>query len=437
MNAPREAASVASPATSPATSPMGTSPAAPSPTARGSRRRAVLDAAARLFNRRGLRGATLAEVAADVGLATNSITYYFRRKEDLAVACLLEAIDAVVTIADGASGRPTPRQRAQAFLDGYLRLLADIDAGRRAELVRFHDIRALEPAHRSQVVAAYVPMFRRVRSLLGEPGASARSRRALSARTLLLLTMAFWARVWIRRYAIDDYPLVASRIGDILMGGLAGSGADWAPPRWTGVSPLSDPSEEAMPAAFLKAATLLLNEQGYRGASIDRISARINLTKGAFYHHHADKDELIRACFERSFATIRRAQDLAARRGSGCGCGWERLLNVAGNLTCHQLSDSGPLLRFTARSALPEAMRGEARRTMDRLTQRYGHIVVDGIADGSLRPVDPAIAADMITGTINAVVELGHWLPGFDVDEALDLFLRPLMLGLGSDTLAG
>jgi hypothetical protein len=35
------------------------------------------------------------------------------------------------------------------------------------------------------------------------------------------------------------------------------------------------------------------------------------------------------------------------------------------------------------------------------------------------------------------VVELGHWLPGFDVDEALDLFLRPLMLGLGSDTLAG
>lgn len=419
-----------------AASPITTAPEArpgPGRTARGERRRAVLDAAARLFNRRGLRGATLAEVAADVGLATNSITYYFRRKEDLAVACLLEAIDAVVAIADEASTRLEPLQRAQAFLDGYLRLLADIDSGRRGELVRFHDIRALEPGHRAQVVAAYVPMFRRVRALLGSPGGSPRMLRALNARTLLLLTMAFWSRVWIRRYAIDDYPLVAARIGGILTGGLAMPGSAWSPPRWTGASPLEDPAEDAMRAGFLKAATLLLNEQGYRGASIDRISARINLTKGAFYHHHADKDELISACFERSFAAIRRAQDAASDGASG----WDRLLRVVGTLACHQLSDSGPLLRFTSRSALPEAMRAEARRSMDRLTQRYGHIVVDGIADGSIRPVDPSIAADMITGAINAVVELGHWLPGFDVDEALDLFLRPLMLGLGSDTLAG
>ena len=400
---------------------------------RGARRRAVLDAAARLFNRRGLRGATLAEVAANVGLATNSITYYFRRKEDLAVACLLEAIEAVVAIADEAATQPDPRLRAQAFLDAYLRLLADVDSGRRGDLVRFHDIRALEPGHRAQVVAAYVPMFRRVRALLGAPHASPRMQRALNARTLLLLTMAFWSRVWIGRYAIDDYPLLAARIGDILSGGLAMPGAAWSPPRWSGASPLQDPAEEPMRASFLKAATLLLNEQGYRGASIDRISARINLTKGAFYHHHADKDELISACFERSFAAIRRAQAAAAQGTSG----WERLLHVAGTLTCHQLSDSGPLLRFTARSALPEAMRGEARRSMDRLTQRYGHIVVDGIADGSIRPVDPSIAADMITGAINAVVELGHWLPGFDVEEALDLFMRPLMLGLESDTLSG
>lgn len=397
-------------------------------TERHVRRRAILDAAARLFNRRGLRGATLAEVAASVGLATNSITHYFRRKEDLAVACLLEAIEAVVAIADEASKQPAPEQRAQAFVDGYVGLLADIDTGHRAEIVRFHDIRALEPGHRAQVVAAYVPMFRRVRALLGHPEGSRRMRRALNARTLLLLTTAFWSRVWIRRYVVEDYPLVAARVGDVLLGGLAAPGARWSPPRWTGASPLADPTEDATRGAFLKAATLLLNEQGYRGASIDRISARINLTKGAFYHHHAGKDELISACFERSFGVIRRAQSAAAHDGSG----WRRLTRVAGALTCHQLSESGPLLRFTARSALPEAMRGEARRTMDRLTQRYGHIVVDGIADGSIRPVDPSIAADMITGAINAVFELGHWLPDFDVDEALDLFMRPLMLGMKS-----
>lgn len=422
MKAPRDAAAAAA-ASPPVRSrrPAGTS------ARREARRDQILDAAARMFNRRGLRGATLAEVAADVGLATNSITYYFRRKEDLAVACLLRAIDAVVEIADAAARQPSAHARVRAFLDGYVGLLAGIDAGRHGDLVRFHDIRALEPGHRSQVVAAYVPMFRRVRALLGTPAADPKARRALSARALLLLTAAFWSRVWIGRYAVHDYPRVAARIADVLIDGLAGSGARWdAVPRWRGASPLADPAADATAEAFLQAATLLLNQQGYRGASVDRISAQLNLTKGAFYHRHADKDELISACFERSFAAIRRAQSLAAPKGDG----WQRLVEVAGLLTCHQLSGSGPLLRFTSRSALPEAMRGEARRTMDQLTQGYGHFLVDGIADGSIRPVDPSVAADMVTGTINAVVELGHWLPGFDLDEALDLFLRPLFFGL-------
>ena len=38
--------------------------------------------------------------------------------------------------------------------------------------------------------------------------------------------------------------------------------------------------------AFLRAATSLVNEQGaYFGASVNRISARLNLIKGAIYHH--------------------------------------------------------------------------------------------------------------------------------------------------------
>ncbi|MGZ8362699.1 MAG: TetR/AcrR family transcriptional regulator, partial [Caulobacteraceae bacterium] len=39
------------------------------------KREAILDAAARLFNQKGLKGATLAEVAQRVGLITTSVTY--------------------------------------------------------------------------------------------------------------------------------------------------------------------------------------------------------------------------------------------------------------------------------------------------------------------------------------------------------------------------
>ena len=56
------------------------------------KRELILDAATRHFNRAGVRGATLTEIAANVGLVTNSVTYYYRKKEDLAAACLLRAI---------------------------------------------------------------------------------------------------------------------------------------------------------------------------------------------------------------------------------------------------------------------------------------------------------------------------------------------------------
>ena len=63
--------------------------------------------------------------------------------------------------------------------------------------------------------------------------------------------------------------------------------------------------------AFLLAATRLINELGYRGASVQRIAAELNVTKGSFYHHLDAKDDLVIACYRRSFDTISDAQRLA------------------------------------------------------------------------------------------------------------------------------
>ena len=50
------------------------------------KREAILDGAARLFNQHGIKGGLLSDLARRVGLATNSLTYYYRKKEDLATA---------------------------------------------------------------------------------------------------------------------------------------------------------------------------------------------------------------------------------------------------------------------------------------------------------------------------------------------------------------
>lgn len=44
------------------------------------KREVILDTAAALFNRKGVRGTTLADVGQQVGLSTNSVTYYYRKK---------------------------------------------------------------------------------------------------------------------------------------------------------------------------------------------------------------------------------------------------------------------------------------------------------------------------------------------------------------------
>ena len=399
------------------------------------KREAILDAAARLFNQQGLKGATLSEVARSVGLVTNSVTYYFRRKEDLAAVCVLRAIEAVDELVARAAAHAGRLRRVEAFVRGYLTLLADIEGRRRSELVRFHDVRALTPPQRDPVFDAYVAMFRGIRGLVAGGGTSPQQRRADSALAHLILSLVFNTRAWVRRYDESDFPRVADRIVDIMLDGLAGGSSAWSEgQRWSVEVPLSTEASgfhrgEADPTrdAFLRAATILVNEQGYRGASVDRISARLNVTKGSFYHHHEHKDELIAACFERTFAMIRAAQTKGAALDA---TGWQRLCSVSCALVDHQVSAAGPLLRFTARSALPERMRRETARTLARLSDGFGHFVVDGMIDGSVRPVDPSVAAHLVAGMIDAAAELPTWAPGIDREEAMTLYVRPLFVGL-------
>ena len=124
------------------------------------KREAILCAAARLFNEQGVKGATLAGIAASVGLVTNSVTYYCRKKEDLATACFLRSIaafDAVAlaAAADHAPTDPTSEPgvptRLRAFFRGHAQLLADIEEGRHAPIIVFNDIRALPEAQTAEV----------------------------------------------------------------------------------------------------------------------------------------------------------------------------------------------------------------------------------------------------------------------------------------------
>lgn len=394
------------------------------------KRESILDCAARLFNQRGINGGMLSEVAKQIGLAPNSLTYYYRRKEDLAAACLERAMEAMGACADTAARADTLEARVRGFITGYLGLLADIARGRHPELILFNEILTLSPPHGAAMGTAYNQMFRRVRALLDAPDAPALASDARNARAHLLLSTTSWTRGWISRHEPDDYVQVGERVADALLHGIAARRrAPEAPALNLPWSELdgAGPDGDTTRTSYLKAATRLVNEHGYRGASVDSIAAELKLTKGSFYHHHQTKEELILACFERTFAVMRAAQQAALEAPGG---GADRLAIACRALLDFQLSPHGPLLRVTAWTGLPEAIRSDMRRRLGRLGERFATLVLEGMQDGSLRVIDPFVAAQCINGMLNAAAELERWVRGVHAGNAFELYAMPVFTGL-------
>ena len=402
-------------------------PSVPVQTARYERKReAILEAAATLFNARGLNGTTIADVAQGVGLTTTSITYYYRKKEDLAAACLIRAIETIDELVSRADREAVPAARLAVFIRLYFALQAEVTARRRPEIINFWDLRAVAGAGAEPPSRAFSDLFRRFRRWFADPAGPILSRGEQNARAHLVFSAFLWAKEWLFRFEPEDYPRAAEHFADVLIKGMAGAGADWASTVRDAPPPRAMVPEVSRDA-FLRAATELVNEQGYRGASVDRISAKLSVTKGSFYHHNENKDDLVAQCFHRTFEVIR-----AAHRGAPpeIGTGWARLSRVASSLVRHQLSEQGPLLRYSALSAMPEAVRPGLLRHFDRLSQRTAGIIVDGMADGSIRAIDPTIAGQLVTGMVNAAAELRHWAHDATEANVVELFVRPCLVGV-------
>ena len=395
------------------------------------KKEAIIAAAVGILNRRGVRGMTLADVAASVDLITTSVTYYFRKKEDLAVACFLRGIERYDALISEALTEADPHARLNRFIDAYLSLHRRIRLGDEAPIAVFSDIRALKDQHLKTVGQAYGPFFRKVRLLFRSPGYEWLNRRIATARTHMLLEQIYWAAAWLPRYDVEDYPRVRDRMFDILGNGIAPNGAEWAPENLSASLRIEGTGDADVNSreTFLAAATRMINQRGYRGASVERISEQLNVTKGSFYHHNDAKDDLVVECFERSFATMRRVQSAALEMQASQ---WQRISSAAATLAEQQMSERGPLLRTSALSALPEQIRLTMVEHSNRVSERFAAMISDGVADGSIRPVDPYIAAQMLNATLNGASDLVFAIPDLVRDELAVLSAKPMLMGLFS-----
>jgi len=388
------------------------------------KRSAIVRSAVEEMNRKGVRGMTLGDVAARLDLVPTGVIYYFRNKEELAAAAFMKGVEAYEALIASAAGETTEAARLSAFIHAWFDYARLTEQGEADPLPVFNDVRALN----SEVVnAVYVDMFRSFRGLLAGPDKLPRLHR--NARAHLLLSEMFWIVAWQAQAEVADYPRAADRMAAILADGLVPKGHAWPSLTPLDLTRSDGPAANASSELFLKAATCLINEEGYHGASVERISARLNVSKGAFYHHNETKDELVVACFQRTFDLMWRAIHAAEQAG---GSGLEVLASAVAALIEHQISGSAPLLRTSALTAVPETLRPALMQRFNRLSYRFASILCDGIADGSIAPVDVNIAAQVISTAINAAAELHYWTPGMAPGTVVQHYVRPLFEGLAS-----
>jgi len=324
-----------------------------------------------------------------------------------------------------AAQAPDPRSRVRRYLELNIDLLAKVRAGDARPITVLSDIRTMDDPVRVGLSDRYRIIMRQVRGFFGPDGDAANKAR-LVARVHVLLENVYWLPAWLGDYSRHDFPRILDRMMQMFDHGFIpdgpGSRGHAVP-----VDVILDDDAGQAQHKFLQAATRLINERGYRGASVERIASELNVTKGSFYHHLEAKDDLVLACFRRSFATVTRAQ----RQAEGAGQDWRERLQIAfATLLDVQFSERGPLLRTTALQALPAEFRGGVIDSSNRIARGFAGMIADGISEGSIRAVDPMIASQMLMCTINSAYELRGWASAQPAQNAIGIYASTLATGL-------
>ncbi len=396
---------------------------------RADRTAQILQVAALLMLERGLKGMTQADVAERSGMKATNLTHYFRRKEDIAFACLAQTLDHIEARIEQADREPD----APAKVSTFIRLTIEHEKGVREKrvpaLAPLSDLRAISEPGRGLLVARFMTLFNRVKGFF--PPVEDETGRALrTARTHVLIEVLLWLPAWILRYSAADYDRVHHRIMEILTHGLSSAREPWAP---LALDPRDAAIEDgAARRGFLMAATRLINQRGYHGASVDLIVAEARVTKGSFYHHLEAKEDLVVACFRDSLETISRAQhgtdDMA-------GTHLQKLQSAVAALLGLQLSDGDQLLRTSALQGMPTDVLRAALDRSNRAAGRFADMVIDAMSEGSVRAVDPVVASQMLMAAINGAYELRGWAGRLERSKAVELYASTLFDGLFAEAM--
>lgn len=148
---------------------------------------------------------------------------------------------------------------------------------------------------------------------------------------------------------------------------------------------------ERTASEILRIAAELFAQHGYAEVSLERVAAEAGVTRGAVYHHYADKRALFVAVLNRAQAAV-----AAAIREAAPGIGWGALL--AGSLAFLRASASPEHRRILLVDG-PAVVGWSEWRRMD--AANSGVLLDDVLRDLDGLVLEPEAAATLLNGAMN------------------------------------
>jgi AcrR family transcriptional regulator len=177
----------------------------------------------------------------------------------------------------------------------------------------------------------------------------------------------------------------------------APSASPWAP------ASAREQQRETKRNAVLSTAAQLFNERGFHATSLDDIAARLNVSKPTLYYYVKNKDEILIECVRKGLQMM--LAGIEETRNAG-GKAIDQLMACMRVYTRIVTMDFGMCVIRVADDELPQESRTELRRLKSGIDMEFRRLVTEGIAEGSLQPCDPKMAAFVIAGALSWI---GRW----------------------------
>jgi AcrR family transcriptional regulator len=179
------------------------------------------------------------------------------------------------------------------------------------------------------------------------------------------------------------------------------------------------------PGSLLEVAVGEFLARGYDATSMEDLSRAAGITKSSFYHHFSGKEALLRAALERALDGLFAILD---EEGARVGTPLQRLQHIVRGqvaVLVAELPYVTVLLRVRGNTE-SERWALQRRREFD---AHVAALVGEAVEAGELRKeVEPALAARLLSGLVNSVVEWAR--PDRDPDALPDAVARAAFEGI-------